>query len=248
MCSQPRTAKGLRSFLGAYKFLSRVLPRSSSILAPLEEFVAGKSSSNLVWYSEMESHFATAKKYLSNAKTITIPRPEDKLWIVTDGAQILPGLGAAMYITRGSQRHLARYYSAKLHKRQLGWIPCETEALAITIAVSQFSPYFVQSKVQACVLTDSKPCVDAYAKLCRGEYSLSSRVMTFLSTGSRYQCEVKHIKGCDNLFSFFQTCNAIQCDNLTCQICVFVSRLESCVVRSVTVKDVMDGIVNMPGA
>ena len=72
----------------------------------------------------MESHFATAKKYLSNAKTITIPNPEDKLWIVTDGAQILPGLGAAMYITRGSQRHLAGYYSAKLHKRQLGWIPC----------------------------------------------------------------------------------------------------------------------------
>ena len=101
----------------------------------------------------MESHFATAKKYLSNAKTITIPRPEDKLWIVTDGAQILPGLGAAMYITRGSHRHLARYYSAKLHKRQLGRIPCETEALANIVAVSHFNTYIVQSKVQSCVLT-----------------------------------------------------------------------------------------------
>ena len=138
----------------------------------------------MAWTSQLDTHFVAAKKYLANTKTVTISKAEDKLWIVTDGAQKLPGIRAAMFITRGSKRHLSGHYSAKLHKRQLGWIPCEIEALAITASVSHFCPYIIQSKLQTCILTDSKPCVDAFAKLCRGEFSLSSRVMTYLSTVS----------------------------------------------------------------
>ena len=162
-CVQPKTVKGLRSFLWAYKFLSRILPQISSILAPLEEAIAGIAS-------------------------------------VTDGAQKLPGIKAAILITRGSKRHISGHYSAKLHIRQLGWIPCEIEALTMTASVSHFCPYIIQSKLQTCILTDSKPCVDAFAKLCRGEFSLSSRVMTYLSTVSQYQCDVKHVSGSDNMF------------------------------------------------
>ena len=69
---------------------------------------------------------------MANTKTVTIPKAEDKLRIVTDGAQKLPGIGAALFITRGSKRHLSGHYSAKLHKRQLGWIPCEIEALYLS--------------------------------------------------------------------------------------------------------------------
>ena len=94
--------------------MSRILPQISSVLAPLEVVIAGKSSSEkLVWTSELDSHFASAKKYLTNAKTVTIPKAEDKLWIVTDGAQKLPGIGAAMFITRGAKRHLAIILHAK---------------------------------------------------------------------------------------------------------------------------------------
>ena len=35
-CSRPDKVKGLRSYLGAYKFLSRVIPNCSTFLAPLE--------------------------------------------------------------------------------------------------------------------------------------------------------------------------------------------------------------------
>ena len=63
-CVPPKTVKGLRSFLGAYKFLSRILPQSSSVLAPLEEIIAGKSSSEkLTWTAELDEHFTHAKKY-----------------------------------------------------------------------------------------------------------------------------------------------------------------------------------------
>ena len=70
--------------------------------------------------------------------------------------------------------------------------------------------------------------------------------MTYLSTVSRYQCDVKHVSGSDNMFSDFQSRNAPDCDNPTCQVCMFVTRLESSVVRSVSVKDIIDGRIRMP--
>ena len=246
-CPLPKTVKGLRSFLGAYKFLSRVLPRCSTILSPLEELIAGKASAEkLVWSSEMESNFDIAKKHLSEAKTVSIPKRSDKLWIITDGCQNLPGIGAALFLTRGSKQHLAGYYSAKLRKRQLGWIPCEIEALAIGAAVTHYSPYIIQSSKVTSVLSDSQPCVDAFQKLCRGEFSLSARVTTFLSIISRYQCDLKHISGVDNPLSDYQSRNAVACDIPTCQVCTFVSKMESSAIRAVRVKDVIDGTVNVP--
>ena len=40
-CEAPSTVKGLRSFIGCYKFISRVLPCCAEVLRPLEEACAG---------------------------------------------------------------------------------------------------------------------------------------------------------------------------------------------------------------
>ena len=44
-CEAPVTVKALRSFIGAMKVLSRVIPGCSSLLAPLDSAIAGKDSS-----------------------------------------------------------------------------------------------------------------------------------------------------------------------------------------------------------
>ncbi|XP_041372771.1 uncharacterized protein LOC121386039 [Gigantopelta aegis] len=41
-CSVPPTIKGLRSFIGAYKVLARVLPGCASVLSPLDDITVGK--------------------------------------------------------------------------------------------------------------------------------------------------------------------------------------------------------------
>ena len=74
-------------------------------------------------------------------------------------------------------------------------LPCEVEALAIALATKHFSPYLIQSYHKACILTDSKPCVQAYEELYRGEFSASPRVSTFLSTMRLYQASVRHVSG-----------------------------------------------------
>ena len=66
----------------------------------------------------------------------------------------------------------------------------------------------LQSSKRARILTNSKPCVQAYKKLCRGEFSASPRVSTFLSVVCCYQAFVRHVSGASILQSDFVSRNA----------------------------------------
>jgi hypothetical protein len=246
-CSLPLTVKAMRSFIGAYKFLARVIPNSSQVLAPLEAYAAGKpSQEKLKRDDQLLGHFQKAQTYLSSHKAITIPRPSDRIWIVTDGAVKNHGLGSTMYVTRNGQLYLAGFFSAKLRQRQETWIPCEIEALCIAASLKHFSPYISQATQRTCILTDSKPCVQAFEKLCRGEFSHSSRVVTFLSIASRFPLSIRHLAGSVNLPSDFACRNAPVCDRPDCQICSFINQLETSSVRHTSVQDVVSGNVRMP--
>ena len=86
-CQPPKTLAALSSFIGAYKVLSRVIKNTSDFLSKLEDVTAGRDSKNpIVWTDELQSSFFRAKEALLTHKAITLPRPSDQLWIVTDGA------------------------------------------------------------------------------------------------------------------------------------------------------------------
>ncbi len=241
------TVKGLRSFIGAFKFLARVLPQCATYVAPLDEFVAGRESRDkLVWTDELLVAFDTAQRSLSTCKAIKLPLPSDTLWIVTDGAVRNRGIGATLYVVRDTKPVLAGFFSAKLRKHHVTWIPCEIEALGIASAVKHFSPYIIQSHNKVCILTDSKPCVQAFEKLCRGEFSASPCVSTFLSVVSRYQASLQHLVGSANVPSDFASRNAPDCDNPDCQVCGFICQMEDSVVRHTSTKDVLSGATRLP--
>ena len=124
------------------------------MLAPLEDAIAGlPSKDHIQWTDTLRDHFQSAQCHLTTHKSITLPHPSDL------------NLG---------------FFSAKLRKHQMTWLSCEVEALSIAAAVKHFSPYIIQSTQQACLLTDSKLCVQAFDKLCQGEFSASPRVTSFL--------------------------------------------------------------------
>ena len=207
----------MRTFIGASKVFSRVLPGSSALLTQLDDSVAGRESKESIqWKDDLRTSFHHAQAALY----ITLPKPEDQLWIVTDGAVRKPGLGATLYVTRNGKLQLSGFFSAKLRGSKMTWLPCEVEALSIAIATKHFSPYLIQSHHKACILTDIKPCVQAYEKLCRREFLASPRVSTFLSTVSRYQASVRHESGSAILPSDFASRNAAPCE--ACQVCTFI--------------------------
>lgn len=246
-CSPPNKVGGMKSFIGAVKVLARVVPHCSALLAPLDEAVAGKQSQDdIVWSDHLTEAFKFAQAALASCHTITLPKPDDQLWIVTDAAVKRPGIAATLYISRGDKLALAGFFSAKLRSHQLSWLPCEVEALAIGVAVKHFSPYIIQFKHKACVLTDSKPCVQAFEKMCRGEFSASPRVSTYLSTVSHFQANVRHVAGAAILPSDFASRNAPVCSDSSCQVCKFINQAQESVVRHLSAQDVLSGQENLP--
>lgn len=243
----PPTVHGLRSFIGAYKVLSRVLPGYCDLLHPLDLAVAGRHSrENITWTDDLTLAFKAAQSALSQAKAITLPRRADELWLVTDASTKSRGIGATLYLRRQNDLVLAGFFNAKLKQHQVTWLPCEIEALSISCAVSHFTPYIIQSDHPVHILTDSKPCIDAYSKLARGEFSNSARVTTFLSTLSRFPVVMHHIPGEKNLASDFASRHPVTCTNSDCQVCRFVADTGDSVIRNLTVTDVTDGTATMP--
>ncbi|CAG2237073.1 unnamed protein product [Mytilus edulis] len=106
----------------------------------------------------LREQFEFAQKSLSSRKAITLPQCSDQLWIVTDGSVTKRGIGATLYINRDGKVSLAGFFSAKLRKHQVLWLPCEIEALSIAASVKHFSPFIIQSKLQANVLTVNHAC------------------------------------------------------------------------------------------
>ena len=122
---EPNTVARLRSFIGANKVLSRVIPRCSSYFAPLDAVTAGRPSQGSIhWTDDLRAAVRSAQNALSSALIITLPRPEDQLWIVTDGAVWDPGIGATLYITRGDKLCVSGFFSPKLPGSQTTWLPC----------------------------------------------------------------------------------------------------------------------------
>ena len=244
----PDTVKAMRSFLGAYRFLSRVLKGHASLLKPLEDMITGQSAGNvkLQWSDESLAAFKSAQLALKDAKTIVQPVPDDVLWVVTDAAIQPAAIGATLYVLREGKPHVAGYYNAKLPVYQRRWLPCEVEGVAIGAALKHFGPYILDSNHKPCVLTDSKACVQAISRLKRGEYSTSARLCTFLSQVSRFQAEVKLISGQSNQFSDFLSRNPLSCSEAHCQVCKFIKDTMESVVASISVKDVLDGNIQLP--
>ena len=245
--SPPKTCTSMRSFIGAFKALSKCIPRYASLVAPLENSIKGlQGQQQIQWTDDLHAHFSRCQTALKSTETITIPRPDDKLIVTVDASPVNQGLGASLFVVRDGKRLVGGFFSLKLKSHQINWLPCEHEALAISTAINFFAPHIRESKHKTQVLTDNKPCVQAYEKLCKGQFSASNRVSTFLSTLSSFNVTLCHLKGSSNQSSDYASRNPTVCDNQSCQICVFVQSTSESVVNAVTVKDVLSGTTRMP--
>ena len=246
-CKPPQTTTAMRSFIGAFKVFNRVLRNCSHYLADLEASITGKQKSEkVIWTNSLTESFKKAQSALNSTSCITTPIASDQLVITHDGSQI--GIGSVMFVKRKGELHLGGFFSAKLKSHHTRWLPCELEALSIASSIQHFAPYIRESANTTQILTDNKPCVQAWQKMSRGEFSTSARVATFLSTLSELNIELHHIKGEMNLPSDFHSRNPQQCESKSCQICKFINEADDAVVRSISVEDIISGQYEAPYA
>lgn len=243
--SPPETVTKLRSFIGAYKFFNRVIPQCASLISTLETSISGKQKNDkVVWNDDLLQLFKSAQEALKKASSIHLPRPSDQLVIVHDGSNI--GIGSVLYLKRNDDLIIGSFFSAKLKDHQSRWYPCEIEALSITVSIHHFAPHIRESEKVTQVLTDSRPCVQAWERMKRGQFSTSTRVATFMSTLAEFHVEVQHISGVQNLPSDFQSRNPPECKSPSCQICAFIEETQDTVVRTITVDEILSGRAKVP--
>ena len=75
--------------------------------------------------------FHDTQSALPASHSISLPGPDDQLWIITDGPVKTPGIGATLYVTRNNKLQLAGFFSAKLRGRQITRFPCKIKVLSI---------------------------------------------------------------------------------------------------------------------
>ena len=205
-----------------------------------------KSLQKKCWSDDLRTSFGKAQDALRHPKTVTLPHPDDQLILISDACNSPPAVGSTLYVKRGENLLVAGFFSAKIGKHQLLWLPCEIEALGINLAISSFSNYIRESKHTTKFLTDSKACVQAFGKLSQGAFSLSPRISSFLMNLNAQNVSIEHISGSSITLTDFSSRNAISCPDKNCQVCQFVNDHVDLAVRSISVSDVERGAMSMP--
>ena len=122
-CPVPTTVKGMRSFIGVFKALARVITSCASYMAPLNGAISSFDETSKTWPDDVITAFHKAQKALDMCRSIYIPRPSDELWIATDAASSPQGLGAVMYVKCDDRILPAGFFCVKLRQHQTAWLP-----------------------------------------------------------------------------------------------------------------------------
>lgn len=110
-CPFSNTVAQMKSFIGAFKVLSRVISGCSTLLINLGDAVAGRESKESIqWTVDLHSSFT---KHRQPSHKLAPSHYPDQLWIVTDGAVRTPGIVATLYLSCAGKLHLAEFFSAK---------------------------------------------------------------------------------------------------------------------------------------
>ena len=141
---------------------------------------------------------------------------------MTNNAIQKPCIRATLYIACVGKPHLTGIFSAKLCDS--GYL-AKSKPCQLLLPIKHFSPYFNQLVHNTFILTNSKSCVQAYEKLCCGEFSASPWVSIFLSTVSCYQASLYHVSGSAILPSDFSSRNTPNCKDIVFKVMLLQKKI-----------------------
>ena len=255
---RPKTAKQLRSYLGAWKQMSSCISNYAVLLHPLEQLIAGKASKEwLTWTEEAAEAFDKSREAAKGVDGVYEARPTDVIHTYSDFSASNRAIGGRMILHRRNDTTgetdilLGGHFSATLDKFKKNWLACEGEAAGIRLTLAHFGPQIRASHHDVTHHTDSKPCVQAWGKMKKGAYSSSSRIATFLTDLSAMSVDLVYTPGKEMFTSDFASRHPPTCNSIKCQVCKFVSEWEQLgdnarEIRALTIEDIQRGRSTMP--
>lgn len=178
---RPKTAKQLRSFLGAVNFYRDMYPKRSHILAPLTSMSGLKGT--IPWTEACQTAFDQMKALLAKEAFLQYPDHNQPFHIYTDASDVQ--LGSAIF-QNGSP---VAFYSRKLNSAQRNYTVGEKELLSIVETLKEF-----RSMLYGCpnlhVYTDHRN--NTFQKL------QTQRIMRWRLFLEDFGVHLHYIKGADN--------------------------------------------------
>ena len=111
-----------------------------------------------------------------------------KVWSVNPYSHcVTNGLGTTLFVNLSGKRHIAQFFQLQIEGTSTQLLSMWTGGSCNSqTGAEHFVAYICESIHPLKVLSESKPCVQAYNRLHHGHFSASARVSTFLLTLSSY--------------------------------------------------------------
>ena len=228
-CEQPKTVKGLRSFLGGVRWNEICLPGGSlaTVTSILDEQIGSNrpGTEEIIWTEKMVKSFSDIQTILKDPLQVSIPRKGDECYIANDACQVIPGMAVKLFIKRpGIERFLPSFnFGFRLKESQLKWQPCELEALSLSKGIEKLLPFLKSTENPTIALVDSKASYQASQHMASGKYSSNRRLQDLLSnlSSSRITIQLISAKLPSSLLTMidFNSRNPITCSLDKCTIC-----------------------------
>uniref|UniRef100_A0A5S6QD83 RNA-directed DNA polymerase n=1 Tax=Trichuris muris TaxID=70415 RepID=A0A5S6QD83_TRIMR len=191
--ARPKTARGLRRFLGVINFYRHFIPSAAKYQAPLHSVIANINGNQPVpWTPELDSAFEACKASLSRATLLAHPDPDAPLGLFTDASNT--AIGASLQQQIGPSWEPIAFFSKKLTENQSGWPTYYRELLAVYEAVQHFRHIL---EVHPCTIyTDHKPLTYAFQQR---RDKLPPVQLNHLSFIAQFTTDIQHVKGSANV-------------------------------------------------
>lgn len=191
----PKTAQGLRRFLGMLNYYRQFIPKAAQYQAPLIDVLSKnqlKGAKPVPWSEDLEIAFQKCKMSLTEATMLAHPAPDAPLGLFTDASSTHIGATLQQKVD-GDWQPLA-FFSKKLSPQQTQWPAYYRELLAVYESVQHFR--HVLEVQHATIYTDHKPLL--YAFVQRRE-KLPPPQLNQLSFIGQFTTDIKYIKGEENI-------------------------------------------------
>ena len=180
--SPPTNVQELRRCLGLVNYLSKFVPRSASVLTPLQNLL----KKDVPWnWSESQQHaFDSIKLLITSAPVLAFYDPQKELTLENDASEY--GLGSALY---QDSKPIA-FASRTLTSAERNYAQIEKEMLALCFGLEKFRHYTYGRKVN--IITDHNPLVAIVKKPLS---KAPKRLQSMLLRSQTYNFELSYKAG-----------------------------------------------------
>ena len=159
-CKPPETKEAVRSFLGMIGYLSKFIPRYSTLTAPLRELT--EKNTKFRWGLEQMEAFNQLKSSIASEDVMAYFDPKKPITVRCE-ASFHEGLSAGLFQKTSKGNQPVHFISRTMTKTEQRYSQTEKDALCVAWAKKRFRMYLLGAPIFK-IITAHKPLLSLFNK------------------------------------------------------------------------------------